>query len=314
MTDRKDIFILNSDAVLPTGMNLPLAVALARADLGRFDTKKDEYDGVNKTIGHMDFIQESKPSERVFSVLELLLNSLLNKLHRSLKPLPLLLSLPHSISKEMFDSWFDSSPYTVFISRVSLHHKNGCEFIETMLDEMKHCDAIISISLDNPAADFDSYAENKALFSSTYPWGVIPSEGAAGVVLVKANLLSTLKLTAESKIVDYRVDYDSKDRRGCSRLVKACSNKTNNLGKIYSDMTSSRSHSENYGFAVGARSEYFIEPDHITQVNELWGYLRNASALVCLTLASREISTELSTTLFLFNHEEECAILRLSLE
>ena len=77
-------------------------------------------------------------------------------------------------------------------------------------------------------------------------------------------------------------------------------------------MTNSRAHSENYGFAVGARSEYFSEPDNITQINELWGYLRNASALTCLALVSREISVELNATMFLFGGEKECSVLNLS--
>jgi len=312
MINRQNVFILHSDAVLPTGMNLQLATVLAKADLGRFDAKKDESDGLNKTIGHMDFIQGKEESARIFEVLDILLNNLLNKLHRSLQPLPLLLSLPNNISKNMFDIWLAKSHHFKLISKVSLYHENGCVFIETMLNEMKNCDALISISLDNPVADFNHYAEKKELFSSSYPWGIIPSEGAAGVVLIKANLLNTLKLTAESKILGYNVDYDTTDRRGCSRLVKKHSEKTTNFGKIYSDMTNSRAHSEDYGFAIGARSECFSEPDNVTQINEFWGYLRNASALTCLALVSREISIELNATMFLFGSEKECSILNLS--
>lgn len=304
-----DRYILCSDVVVPTGFNLELARAVFDADLGYFDTKKDPADGQMKTVAQIPYLESSDDAERLIGILELVVENVLKKLTLNLKPLPLFLSIPEVVTSEVLDRWKSESPLSKYISHLQVVNESGDAFLQYVLKEITDHDAILCIAIDAPISQFDGYSEQKTLHFNQNPWGLILSEGGAGLVLTKRAVVDTLKLIPEAKVMSFVHDSHAEDGRACSRLVRKSSKQVKSFGRIYSDMTNQRFHIEDYGFAIGARSEYFPEPESVRLINDMWGYLGKASALTTLALACNEVSSEVNSTLFLFGDMKSRSIM-----
>ncbi|MCG7497900.1 hypothetical protein MHO82_13600 [Vibrio sp. Of7-15] len=307
-----DRYILCSDVVVPTGFNLDLARAVYQADLGNFDSEKDSVDGQMKTVARIPFIAEEESVSRIFAILDMVMTNIMGKLTINLKPLPLYITLPDCITDAVLADWKEKSEFSKYISHVSLRQEKGNQFLEYALNEITDHDAILCVAIDDPIRRFDEYAQERLLFSSQTPWGIIPSEGGVGLVFTKRAVVDTLKLQPESKVDSFFIDRRADDGRACSRLARVNGKTSTNFGYIYSDMTNQRHHVEDYGFAIGARSELFPNPEAVNLINEMWGNLGDASSLTTLTLASNEVSSEMCSTLFLFGDRGTRAIMTIS--
>jgi hypothetical protein len=153
--------------------------------------------------------------------------------------------------------------------------------------------------------------EEGLVMSSTNPWGMIPSEGAAGFVLCRKNLVDTLKLNPQAKLGYMEIDTNSTNRRGMYRLVQNASKVLESFGDVYTDMTNLRAHTEDYGFALGARAECFKNPQQPNLINELWGTMGGCSALALVAFAIRQHHFNEAISLLMFGQNNEKALLQL---
>ncbi len=307
----QDRYILGSEVAVSTGPNLDLALALARADLGEFDSKEDPLDNQNKTVAGIAYLEATETKARFCELLTLIVTGLLKQLPKILKPLPLFLTMPEGINQADINEWKDAFAESHCFSLVKADHSSGCQNLETASRQLTEFDAVMAVAIDFPILEFETYAEAKRLYSANNPWGVILSEGAAGVVMTKRAVVDTLKLPALVRIESFHCDDQGDDGRACARLVRKNSRSIENFGRIYTDMTNQRHHTEDYGFAVGARSECIPDADQLVLINDIWGYLGNASALATLAVAIRETNSQLST-LFLFDKGARRAVLTLN--
>lgn len=292
-------YILDSDVVVPTGMNTELAIAVAQADIDRFAAHEENNE--KYTVATLEFVDQTSLMTKVQETLSLLITPLLDRLHISLKPLPLLLSVPQDISEHDLRDWISESDFSDYLSTIKFSRNNGNAFLQECLNSLAEPDAIMCIAIDSLYDKKETLISAKEVMSGSNPWGVLPSEGGAGMVLTKRNVLDTLKLIPQSKIMYSQFDWHSNDRRGCSRLIRAVSKKYNNLGPIYSDMTNQRAHTEDYGFAIGARSEVIPNAQQVTLTNEFWGTIGGSSGIATLATMNYLSTINVTSTAFLFD-------------
>ncbi|GLR73199.1 hypothetical protein [Aliivibrio sifiae] len=299
MNQRYGQFVLDSEIATSTGMNVELAIAVAKADIDRFSTY--ENDGDKYTIAELDYIKADDLFEKTKQLLIEVLVPVLERLHISLKPLPLLLSIPASLSRHDIRDWLSESEYSAYLSNITISKHQGNLFMAECLQSLDEPDAVLCIAVDSPLSEIEILIENRQVMSAKNPWGMIPSEGAAGMVLTKRNVIDTLKIAPQSQLMYMGFDKASEDRRGCSRLIRQACKSHSNLGVVYSDMTNQRAHVEDYGFAIGARSEALPNAQEINLTNEYWGTLGGASGIATIASMNYLHDNETLASLFLFD-------------
>ncbi|MBW3698162.1 hypothetical protein EK599_21030 [Vibrio sp. T187] len=311
MLSSKGGYILGTEVVTPTGMNLDIATEVAQSDLGRFDQRVSD-DGLERfTFASVEFTTQKETDEKLYEMLSYIIESLLEQLPRALKPIPLQITLPKGIDVVKVKDWVGESTYNDCISHVDIVQVGGPSTLLHALKAMERYDALLCVSADSLVSHLDKLIEERSVLSSSNPWGIIPSEGAAGIILCRKNLVDTLKLTPKAKLGYMEVDTGSTDRRGMYRLVQKASKVLDSFGEVYSDMTNLRAHTEDYGFALGARAERFINPQQPKLINELWGTMGNCSALALVGFAIRQHDLNQPISLLMFDQNKEKALLQL---
>ena len=299
MSQRYGQFILDSEIATSTGMNVELAIAVAKADIDRFSTYESH--GDKYTIAELDYIQSDDLFEKTKQLLIEVLVPLLNRLHISLKPLALVLSIPAPLSHHDIRDWLNESEYSAYLSNITVSKHQGNLFMVECLQSLDDLDAVLCIAIDSTLNEIEGFIENKQVMSAKNPWGMIPSEGAAGMILTKRNVIETLKITPKYQLMFMGLDKASADRRGCSRLIRQACESHSNLGVVYSDMTNQRAHVEDYGFAIGARSEALSNAQNVVLTNEFWGTLGGASGIATIASMNYLHNSEELGSLFLFD-------------
>ncbi|MEZ9051810.1 MULTISPECIES: hypothetical protein [unclassified Vibrio] len=311
MNNNSARFVIGMEAMTPTGMNLDIATTVAKADLGRFD-QQVAGDGIERfTYASIEYISSTSLFDKCSVLIESLIDSLLKQLPTSLKPIPLLVNVPGSISAVEMSQWLSECKHCDSISRYEVVQQSGPSYLTTSLAKLNQFDAIMSISVDSLVDDLSDLIEAGDVMSSTNPWGIIPSEGGAGVILCRNNLVKTLKLKPLAQLGYFDLEAANTTRRTMMKLVRNASRKIKNFGPVFTDMTNLRSHTEDYGFALGARAEYFENPQQPTLINDLWGTLGRCSALALLASAIRDAPNSKQVTLLMFDIQGERALLQL---
>ncbi|GLT16506.1 hypothetical protein GCM10007938_02820 [Vibrio zhanjiangensis] len=305
-------YVLDTDVVTPSGMNLELSLAVAKADLGRFNQLQMD-SGEQYSFSQISFLESEDKHQRIIEVIDLLLTSMLNKLPKMLKPVPVIISVPEFVSESDMIVWLEESIHFKWLSKIEIRHSSGPKFFEQSLQFLDRHDAIISLSADSVFCQLDSLIEQSQVMGSHNPWGMIPSEGGAGVIFTRKNIVETLKLQPIAMLEYFISEQSITDRRGMMRLVQKASSQYQHLGRVYSDMHNCRSHTEDYGFALGARAEKFENPQQPFLINDLWGTLGQASALALLSAFSHTHLLSDSAALLMFDTYGDRALLKVSL-
>ena len=299
-------YVLGMEVMTPTGMNLDVATSVAKADLARFDQMLGK-DGIERfTFATIEYTKESELFGKTCELTAHLLDSLLVQLPRSLKPIPLLISVPTTISLAKIQEWLGESDYSDFLSVVEAVHASGPSFVLQAMKSMDKYDAMMCISVDSTVSSMQELIDDAMVMSTNNPWGVIPSEGGAGLILCRRNTLETLKLKPQAQLGYIDTELNTADRRGMFRLVQRVSKKLDSFGEVYSDMTNLRAHTEDYGFALGAKAERFIDPEQPNLINELWGTMDSCSslALIAFTVKNHHFNHPASLLMFDFNGDK----------
>lgn len=299
-------YVLGMEVMTPTGMNLDVATSVAKADLARFDQMVGK-DGIERfTFATIEYTKESELFGKTCELTAHLLDSLLVQLPRSLKPIPLLISVPTTISLAKIQEWLGESDYSDFLSVVEAVHASGPSFVLQAMKSMDKYDAMMCISVDSTVSSMQELIDDVMVMSTNNPWGVIPSEGGAGLILCRRNTLETLKLKPQAQLGYIDTELNAADRRGMFRLVQRVSKKLDSFGEVYSDMTNLRAHTEDYGFALGAKAERFIDPEQPNLINELWGTMGSCSslALIAFTVKNHHFNHPASLLMFDFNGDK----------
>ncbi|RIW01260.1 hypothetical protein [Vibrio harveyi] len=299
-------YVLGMEVMTPTGMNLDVATSVAKADLARFDQMAGK-DGIERfTFATIEYTKESELFGKTCELTAHLLDSLLVQLPRSLKPIPLLISVPTTISLAKIQEWLGESDYSDFLSVVEAVHASGPSFVLQAMKSMDKYDSMMCISVDSTVSSMQELIDDAMVMSTNNPWGVIPSEGGAGLILCRRNTLETLKLKPQAQLGYIDTELNTADRRGMFRLVQRVSKKLDSFGEVYSDMTNLRAHTEDYGFALGAKAERFIDPEQPNLINELWGTMGSCSslALIAFTVKNHHFNHPASLLMFDFNGDK----------
>ncbi len=173
-------YVLGMEVMTPTGMNLDVATSVAKADLARFDQMVGK-DGIERfTFATIEYTKESELFGKTCELTAHLLDSLLVQLPRSLKPIPLLISVPTTISLAKIQEWLGESDYSDFLSVVEAVHASGPSFVLQAMKSMDKYDAMMCISVDSTVSSMQELIDDAMVMSTNNPWGVIPSEGERG--------------------------------------------------------------------------------------------------------------------------------------
>ncbi|MFV8457448.1 hypothetical protein ACNO5M_20465 [Vibrio owensii] len=299
-------YVLGMEVMTPTGMNLDIATSVANADLARFDQVVGK-DGIERfTFAKIEYTKENELFEKTCELTANLLNSLLVQLPRSLKPIPLLIAVPTTISLVKMQEWLGESDYSDFLSVVEAVHASGPSFVLQAMKSLDKYDAMMCISVDSMVDTMQALIDDAMVMSTNNPWGIIPSEGGAGLILCRRNTVETLKLKPQAQLGYIDTELNTSDRRGMFRLVQRASKKLDSFGEVYSDMTNLRMHTEDYGFALGAKAERFTNPEQPQLINELWGTIGSSSslALVAFTVKNHHFNQHASLLMFDFNGDK----------
>ncbi len=216
-------YVLGMEVMTPTGMNLDVATSVAKADLARFDQMVGK-DGIERfTFATIEYTKESELFGKTCELTAHLLDSLLIQLPRSLKPIPLLISVPTTISLAKIQEWLGESDYSDFLSVVEAVHASDPSFVLQAMKSMDKYDAMMCISVDSTVSSMQELIDDAMVMSTNNPWGVIPSEGGAGLILCRRNTLETLKLKPQAQLGYIDTELNTADRRGMFRLVQRVS-------------------------------------------------------------------------------------------
>tara|TARA_B100001059_G_C17813707_1_gene573836 strand:+ start:299 stop:1252 length:954 start_codon:yes stop_codon:yes gene_type:complete len=305
-------FVIGMEALTPTGMNLDIATTVAKADLGRFD-QHVAGDGIERyTCASIEYISSTTLFEKYSEIIETLVESLLNQLPKALKPIPLLVNIPNGISIAEMSEWLSECKHCDFISHYEVVQQSGPSHLTSSLAKLNQFDAIMCISVDSLFDTLSDLIDAGEVMSSSNPWGIIPSEGGAGLLLCRNNLVHTLKLKPKAKLGYFATEPASTTRRSVMKLVRNASCHIKNFGPVFSDMTNLRAHTEDYGFALGARAECFDNPQQPTLINDFWGTLGSCSTLALIACTIQEVESNRPATLLMFDVNGERALLQLT--
>lgn len=299
-------YVLGMEVMTPTGMNLDIATSVANADLARFAQVVGK-DGIERfTFAKIEYTKESALFEKTCELTANLLDSLLVQLPRSLKPIPLLIAVPTTISLVKMQEWLGESDYSDFLSVVEAVHASGPSFVLQAMKSLDKYDAMMCISVDSMVDTMQALIDDAMVMSTNNPWGIIPSEGGAGLILCRRNTVETLKLKPQAQLGYIDTELNTSDRRGMFRLVQRATKKLDSFGEVYSDMTNLRMHTEDYGFALGAKAERFTNPEQPQLINELWGTMGSSSslALIGFTVKNHHFNQHASLLMFDFNGDK----------
>lgn len=299
-------YVLGMEVMTPTGMNLDIANAVGHADLAQFDQLTGE-DGIERfTFAKIAYTEATEPFEKSCELTRYLLDSLLAQLPRSLKPIPLLIAVPTSVSTVKMQEWLGESTYSASLSKVEVVHASGPSFLLQAIKSLDQFDAMMCIAIDSLVDSMDDLIKDAKVLSTRNPWGVIPSEGGAGLLLCRRNTVETLKLNPKAEIGYFDTELNQSDRRGMFRLVQNASKQLEAFGELYSDMSNLRAHSEDYGFALGAKAERFTNPQLPLLINDLWGTMGHCSApaLVGITANNHHFNQPASLMMFDINGDK----------
>ncbi|AUI87865.1 hypothetical protein BS333_15840 [Vibrio azureus] len=304
-------YVLGCEVVTPAGMNLDIATAVAKADLGLFNQHTVEGGLERFACTKIEYTQSQDSFEKICELTSTILDSLLLQMPRVLKPAPLLISVPSSISLLKMQQWLEESTYSDYLSLVAVFHASGPQFLIQAVKELDKYDALMCISLDSTVELLEQLIEKQQVVSTDNPWGFIPSEGGAGLVLGRRNIVETLKLQPKAEFSYLDTELETQDRRGMFRLVQRAAKTLASFGQPYTDMTNLRAHTEDYGFALGAKAERFINPEEPTSINELWGTMGSGSALTLVGFAAQYHQGNHPALLLMFDPSGDKALVQL---
>ncbi|NVD06231.1 hypothetical protein FCU94_04815 [Vibrio sp. JPW-9-11-11] len=311
MNRSADRYVLGMELITPTGMNLEIAQTVAKADLGRFEQLEGD-DGIERfTYAKIDYTKAKTVLEKTCELSGYILRSLLEQLPQSLKPIPLIIAVSREASLVKVQEWIEESSYSGFISKIDVVHSDGASFVLKAIKSLDENDAIMCIHLDSLVEVLGDLVKEGKVMSTNNPWGIIPSEGGAGLILCRRNIVETLKLKPKATLGYLDVELGATDRRGMYRLVQRASQHIESFGEVYSDMSNLRAHTEDYGFALGAKAERFVQPQKPHLINELWGTMGGSSSLALIAYAVKNHHFNQPTTVMMFGPEGDKAILQL---
>lgn len=304
-------YLLNAEVVTPTGMNRDIALSVAKADLGRFN-QVSQADQQRYTYAKADFLSAEDLAQRLVEMVIIVANALLSPLPSMCKPMPLLVNIPAALAPHHFQKLLEKSELFNQLSIITVTQQSGASVIAHALQLLTQQDIVLCIAVDSLVANLDALIADATVFCQTNPWGIIPSEGSAGMILCSKNLVDTLALRPVAKLEYFDIERQVLDRRAMMRLVRKASAWHPTLGKVYSNMTNSRHDSEDYGFALGARIEIFNQPQQPFLINELWGTLGVSSALALLAVFAAEHPDSELASLLMFEQNGDRAILAMT--
>ncbi|WP_339387899.1 hypothetical protein [Vibrio caribbeanicus] len=304
-------YVLEGEVITPCGMNLDISTAVAKADLDRFTQRESEGTTASFVCANIEFLEQTDWFERCGELLLAMLESLFQKLPRSLHTIPVVIGVPESIGAVKLQDWLDETPFASKISYCEVLHDSGARVLKRALTLLDNYDALICISIDSLVYALEKWVEQGKVLSNELPWGIIPSEGSAGLILCRHNTLETLKLTPKSKITYFDLELDTTDRRGMYRLVQRASKHLEHLGAVFSDMTSLRSHTEDYGYVLGAKAKKFTHPQQPLLINELWGTMGRCSLLALMVYAAYYSDIEQPSVLLSFDIDGDKALMQM---
>lgn len=277
--------IIASALATSSGMNLPISYAVANADLGRFSNYTSSQNDARTTVADIDYLAGETVQEKVRELVDITLRSLLAQLPENLQRLPLYLTVPDACQEHNVADWLEKGEWANHFSQIVVLHQSSIEFIHYCIQETSKHDAIMCIAVDSLLDDVEQLIEDSKVIGPDSPWGIIPAEGAAGLILTQSNVVETLNLSVESTVHYSGFDWKAKDRRGCLRLARRAASTIGDVHRIHTDMINLRAHVEDYGFALSLLNRGADgRQAQLTSVNEWWGTLGKASGLA--TLAS----------------------------
>ncbi|OAJ93042.1 hypothetical protein [Vibrio bivalvicida] len=304
-------YVLGMEVITPTGMNLEIAQTVAKADLARFEQLEGD-DGIERfTYAKIDYTEAQTLLDKTCQLSGYILSSLLEQLPQSLKPIPLIIAVPSEVSLVKVQEWIGESTYSDFISKIDVVHSSGASFVLKAMKSLDDNDAMMCISVDSLVESLGDLIKDGKVMSTSNPWGIIPSEGGAGLIVCRRNIIETLKLKPKAKLGYLDIELGATDRRGMYRLVQRASQQIDSFGEVYSDMSNLRAHTEDYGFALGAKAERFIQPQQPHLINELWGTMGSCSSPALIAYAVKNHHFNQPTTLMMFGPDGDKAILQL---
>lgn len=311
MLNSKGRYVLGVEAVTPAGMNVEISTAVASANVAKF-SQQEIAGGLDRyPYAHIEYINGSSPLQRHCEMLSIVLDSLLAQLPRMLKPVPLLLSIPSYLDSSQVQAWLDDSDYGPLILVSEIVTMPGPQLVGKMTEMLDGYDAIMCVATDSLYEIRDDLVHLSKVMSSDNPWGVIPSEGAAGVTLCRSSTVDTLKLSPLAKLGYLDIESQAASARAMYGLVQKASKQIESFGEVYTDMTNLRNHTEDYGFALGAKAERFTNPQQPKRINDLWGTLGSCSSLALISYATKTHSFNNPISLLMFDVDDAVGLLQL---
>ncbi|WP_260260668.1 hypothetical protein [Vibrio intestinalis] len=305
-------YVLGMEVMTPTGMSLDIASTVAQSDLARFEQVEGN-DGIERfTFAKIGYTNESKVFEKTCELTGYLLNSLLAQLPRSLKPIPLLIAVPKSVSPMEVQDWLGESEYSGALLSVEAVHASGPIFLAQSIKWLDKHDAMMCISLDSLVESLQEFVDSSMVMSTHNPWGIIPSEGGAGLILCRKNTVDTLKLQAKVQLGYFDTEKSTTDRRGMYRLVQRASKALDTFGHVYTDMSNFRAHTEDYGFVLGAKAQRFANPTDPVRINDFWGTMGSCSSVALLAFAAaNHYSINQPASLLMFDYHGDKGLMQI---
>lgn len=304
-------YVIGMEVVTPTGMNLDIANSVATANLSRLGQSIGD-DGIERfTYSKIEYTNHKLLFEKTCELSGYLIESLLKQLPNSLKLIPLLIAIPNKVPIAKMQDWLDQSAYSSYLSTIEVVHSSGPSFVQHSINSLDKYDALMCVSVDSLVDSIDDLMNDAMVMSTKNPWGIIPSEGGAGLLFARRNTIKTFKLVPKAQIGYLNIELNNSDRRGMFRLVQRASKQVELFGEVYSDMSNLRAHTEDYGFALGAKAERFTNPQQPHLINELWGTMGCCSSFALIAYAIQNHHFNQATTLLMFDTNGDKGLLQL---
>ncbi|MDA9556563.1 hypothetical protein N9R79_03535 [Vibrio sp.] len=347
--------IVSAEAVTPNGFDLDMSLSLSKAKVSPFTQGHHQKTHQKYTYAHAEFIKDDglenesydsddpeSDSKRLHTLLvdlehvlksQLLtqLQSVANETNRhpiNQFQLPLLIGVPERVDIPHLRSLLQQTLSPTLYSQLIIEPFGGVQLLSLALTLQAQYSALMVISVDSLLCFQEALVDRQLVLSKSSSWGMIPSEGAAGVVLMSSTYRHALGLPP-CPMIDVAL-FSEPGSRGSMDLLKLARQikkqrrevkKDMTFGYLVSDKTGLYQDEESYGFFMGAMAQHCDRRIPPMMLEKYWGTIGQASCCSVLAviwyelnqMSTERLPGETSTyTGLLFNADGRKGIISLS--
>ncbi|HEY6880074.1 MAG TPA: beta-ketoacyl synthase N-terminal-like domain-containing protein, partial [Polyangiales bacterium] len=299
-----EVHVAGMGAITPLGTSAALSCAAVRARLSRAQLDEAE-DGVGYHRALVDALPPDLPRlARLRALLASALGDALASLHASVAPgrpraVPLWLALPEDVrAHDLLDDSMDDLSLSL-MEPVRCGQASSLVALKAAVQSIaggRHELALVAgVDVRSDEQSVAALVRAEQLLTDDNAWGLVPSEGAAAVLITSARVRKRLGLPSLGVVAAAAETRDDAERRGLpcigEGLSQACHEVLDALpeqaraGEIYGDLSGLRARADEWGYTAPRLATRCRDVTEAHMPAQWWGDQGHATGMLLVALA-----------------------------